>query len=120
MKYGGSGLTLRKIIIFNIENIKTEATLTWKEMLMNEDRRAQTRVHATDRYLENNAFKNWKMFKQRWNKTAILADINKLLIIKQKAQLMNCLGDDMLDALTKLRRPEGGAGLGKVKWSGPR
>ena len=58
-----------------------------------------TRVHAPDRlHLENNAIKNWKMFKQRWNTCTILADINELPTMKQQALFMNCLGDDALDA----------------------
>ena len=66
-----------------------------------------TGVYAPERlHLENNAIKNWKMFRQRWNTYTILADINELPTIKQQALFMNCLGDDALDAYNSFQMKE--------------
>ena len=66
-----------------------------------------TQVHAPDRlHLENNAIKNWKVFKQHWITYTILADVNKLPTMKQQALFMNCLGDNALDAYNSFQMKE--------------
>ena len=48
--------------------------------------------------LGDNAVKNWKLFRQRWETYAIITDINTLPLVKQKAIFIHCLEDEALEA----------------------
>lgn len=45
-----------------------------------------------------NSTKNWKIFKQRWETYAVITDLSKFGVKKQRATFVYCLDDDALEA----------------------
>ncbi|KAA0194371.1 hypothetical protein HAZT_HAZT009090 [Hyalella azteca] len=56
--------------------------------------------------LGNNAVKNWKIFKQRWETYTVITDFSSISTVKQKAFFIHCLDDDALDAYNTFQLAE--------------
>ena len=50
----------------------------------------------------NSMFKNWKIFRQRWESYVLLTSVDQQDLAKQKAIFINCLDDESLEAYNTL------------------
>ena len=53
-------------------------------------------------HLGENAVKNWKIFRQRWESYVLLTSVDQQDLAKQKAIFINCLDDESLEAYNTL------------------